>query len=332
MEGKRRRFLIQTAGAATGIATALLASRKTEAAPSDTIKPNSVLNVGVGSVLGPDVQMRVSGFERDLPYSLKWANFEASPPAMEALANGHLDIVLGGDTPLLSLATSPGRMVAVQARAQALFAALLVPAGSSIHSVTELKGKRVAVYHGAGFQGSLIRILREAGLRWSDIQPIYLAPGDAMAAFTTGKVDAWGIWDPNAAIAQTQFGASILSVPKPSGYGFQYANANSIADPNKRAMILDYLTRSQRAADWIRTHPAQWAQEVISSSHMPKNAALLSAGRTGGKYTPIDSTLVEDMQREANDFAELGVLPHRVDVRNAFDTRFDPALEKVFHG
>ena len=38
--------------------------------------------------------------------------------------------------------------------------------------------------------------VRKAGLQWTDIQPVWLSPADARAAFQKGAIDAWAIWDP----------------------------------------------------------------------------------------------------------------------------------------
>ncbi|WP_163491304.1 ABC transporter substrate-binding protein, partial [Escherichia coli] len=73
---------------------------------------------------------------------------------------------------------------------------ILVAQGSPIHNVAELKGKKVAFQKGSSSHNLLLRALQLAGLKFSDIQPVYLAPADARAAFQQGNVDAWAIWDP----------------------------------------------------------------------------------------------------------------------------------------
>ena len=49
-----------------------------------------------------------------------------------------------------------------------------------------------------------------AGLGYADIEPVYLPPADARAAFERGAVDAWAIWDPFLAAAQAATGARTL--------------------------------------------------------------------------------------------------------------------------
>ena len=49
--------------------------------------------------------------------------------------------------------------------------AILVPAESAIKSVTDLKGKRVALNKGSNVHYLLVRALEQAGLQYSDISP-----------------------------------------------------------------------------------------------------------------------------------------------------------------
>ncbi len=46
--------------------------------------------------------------------------------------------------------------------------------GSPIHNVAELKGKKVAFQKGSSSHNLLLRALQLAGLKFSDIQPVYL--------------------------------------------------------------------------------------------------------------------------------------------------------------
>ena len=88
---------------------------------------------------------------------------------------------------------------------------LVVRKGSGIKSVADLKGKRVALQKGSSSHYLLIALLRKAGLRYEDITPVFLAPSDARAAFQSGAVDAWTVWDPYMGIAQRATQARVLA-------------------------------------------------------------------------------------------------------------------------
>ena len=74
--------------------------------------------------------------------------------------------------------------------------AILVPKDSTLKSVADLKGKKVALNKGSNVHYLLVKALEKAGVKYTDIEPVFLAPADARAAFERGAVDAWVIWDP----------------------------------------------------------------------------------------------------------------------------------------
>ena len=56
-----------------------------------------------------------------------------------------------------------------------------------------------------------MKALEKAGLKYADVEPVFLAPADARAAFERGSVDAWVIWDPYQASAEVATGARTIA-------------------------------------------------------------------------------------------------------------------------
>ncbi|MFX5937799.1 ABC transporter substrate-binding protein, partial [Acinetobacter baumannii] len=61
--------------------------------------------------------------------------------------------------------------------------AIVVPKDSTIKTAADLKGKKVALNKGSNVHYLLVKALDKAGLKYSDIQPVFLPPADARAAF-----------------------------------------------------------------------------------------------------------------------------------------------------
>ena len=105
-------------------------------------------------------------------------------------------------------------------------------------------------------------MLNKAGLTTKQVTLDYLQPADALAAFTSGHVDAWDIWSPYIEQATVQNGAKILA--NGSGYGssysFEVASEAALADKAKAAAIGDYLKILNQAYVWSDTHSATWAK------------------------------------------------------------------------
>ncbi len=127
---------------------------------------------------------------------VKWAEFPFGPPLLEAINVGSIDVGSVGESPPIFAQAAGADLVYVGNEPPAPAAeAIIVPKDSLIKSVAELKGKRVAVAKGSNANYLLIKLLEKAGLKFSDIEVIYLPPADARAAFESGRVDAWSIWD-----------------------------------------------------------------------------------------------------------------------------------------
>jgi sulfonate transport system substrate-binding protein len=62
----------------------------------------------------------------------------------------------------------------------------------------ELRGKTIAFAKGSSSHHLVAQPLTRAGMTFNDIKPAYLQPSDARAAFESGTIDAWAIWDPAA--------------------------------------------------------------------------------------------------------------------------------------
>ncbi len=206
-------------------------------------------------------------------------------------------------------------------------AAILVPAGSPLRQVTDLRGKRVAVAKGSSAHYHLLAALRKNGLAFSDVQVSYLAPPDALAAFTAGRVDAWAVWEPYTAQAQAAYGARVLvdGHGYSNGLAFQVASERALADPGKEAAIRDYVARLARARVWANQHPERWAKVWAQQTGLPYDAVLTAARRSTTVPIPIDDAVVASEQEIADAFADAHLVPRRIRFADFVDRRFNDA-------
>ncbi|PTT82082.1 sulfonate ABC transporter substrate-binding protein, partial [Pelomonas sp. HMWF004] len=131
-----------------------------------------------------------------LGVSVKWVEFPAGPQLLEGLNVGAVDVGFVGEAPPIFAQAAGAKFVYIGFDPAAPEAeAIVVPKDSAIKSVAELKGKKVALNKGSNVHYLLVKALEQAGLKYTDIQPVFLPPADARAAFERGAVDAWVIWD-----------------------------------------------------------------------------------------------------------------------------------------
>ncbi|WP_081893176.1 MULTISPECIES: sulfonate ABC transporter substrate-binding protein [unclassified Serratia (in: enterobacteria)] len=144
--------------------------------------------------------------------NISWIEFPAGPQMLEALNVGSIDLGSTGDIPPIFAQAAGADLLYVGVEPPKPKAeVILVAENSPISSVAELKGRKVAFQKGSSSHNLLLRALQKAGLQFSDIQPVYLTPADARAAFQQGNVDAWAIWDPYYSAALLQGGVRVLT-------------------------------------------------------------------------------------------------------------------------
>src|SRR5690606_26534811 len=121
---------------------------------------------------------------------VSWIEFPAGPQLLEALAVGALEFGLTGDSPPVFAQAAGKDLLYVGAEPpKPDSSALLVLGDSPLKALSDLKGRKIAVQKGSSAHYLLVRAVDKAGLQWSDIQPIYLTPADARAAFERRSVD-----------------------------------------------------------------------------------------------------------------------------------------------
>ncbi len=141
---------------------------------------------------------------------IKWVEFSSGPPMLEAMSAGSVDIGAVGDSPPIFAQAAGANIVYAAGQPITNGQGILVPVTSSIHSLADLKGKRIGFTKGSSAHNVVVQSLEKAGLGYGDITPIYLSPPDAGVAFANGSIDAWSIWDPYFAIGEVKQKGRIL--------------------------------------------------------------------------------------------------------------------------
>ena len=196
---------------------------------------------------------------------MQWIEFQFGPPMLEAMRVNAVDIGAVGDTPPVFAQAAHGDLLYIAAQRSG-GQAILVPPGSTLQTLHDLKGRKVAFGRGSSAHNLTLAALEKAGLTYDDIQPIYLGPADAGAAFERGAIDAWTIWDPYYALFETRPGVRVLAkwtditeqnsffmaaapTSRPTSRSSQRSSASSAASRNGRVRIARNLPALLAAGD-----------------------------------------------------------------------------------
>lgn len=251
-------------------------------------------------------------------HTVKWSEFAAGPQLLEALNVGSVDFGMTGDTPPIFAQANGTQLVYVGFEPpKPQSSAILVPQTSPIRSIAELKGKRVAVQKGSSAHYLLVKALDNAGLKWDDIQPAYLAPAEARAAFERGAVDAWAIWDPFYAAVQQSANPRVLATGKglSSNHTFYLASRDFAAkQPKLVQSVFDALSEND---DFLEQQPKEAARLLAGFTGLDASVFdLVIQRRPSFRVGWLDDATIRDQQKVADRFAELGLIPKAVNVRD----------------
>lgn len=153
------------------------------------------------------------------------------------------------------------------------------------------------------------------GLSRQDTRIRFVLPVDASAAFNSGQINAWAVFDPYLAVAQQNGGRLITDASHlTTSFSFLTATTASLADPAKRQAIQDFAGRVRKARLWAVSHPQQYAASYAALSQLPLSTArlIISRGSTDSRnVTPGD---LSNLQSTADRFYHYGILPQKINV------------------
>jgi sulfonate transport system substrate-binding protein len=285
---------------------------------------------GVGASYGQDKVVRI-GFQKygklvllkskgtledrlkAVGYKVVWIEFPSGPPLLEALNVGAIDFGNTGEAPPIfaQAAGAPIQYVAYEPPAPK-GEAILVQKDSKLNSVAELKGKKVALNKGSNVHYLLVKVLEKAGVKYSEIEPVFLAPADARAAFERGAVDAWVIWDPFQAAAEAATGARALAdgTGIVANYQFYFASKKFLeSDPKTVDLVLAQLSEVD---DWAKSDIHAVAEQLAPAVGLPVAVVEVALKRQSYGIKPLSDAVIADQQQVADTFFALGLLPKQI--------------------
>lgn len=253
-----------------------------------------------------------------LGVSVKWTEFTAGPVQLEALNVGSIDFGDVGEAPPIFAQAAGAPLAYVGATVpRPASEAVLVPKGSAIKTVADLKGKKIALNKGSNVHYFLVKLLEKQGLTYADVSPVFLPPSDARAAFEKGSVDAWVIWDPFFAAAEKALDATVLAdatgVVGNRGYYF-----SSLGYVDKNADVLKVVIEELDKVDqWGAANRSALAAELSQLFGIPRPVLELSVSRQKFGTTPITKAILGEQQKIADTFFDLKLIPKRINVLEA---------------
>jgi sulfonate transport system substrate-binding protein len=256
--------------------------------------------------------------------TVNWIQSAGSNKANEALRAGAIDVgSTAGSAALLARANgSPIQTIDIYS--QPNWAAILVPAGSSITEVEELAGKSIAATKGTDPYFFLLQTLGEAGLSLEDVNVQNLQHADGKAALESGAVDAWAGLDPLLSTSVAVAGSKIIYDNIDfNSYGFLNATESFLAkSPDLAQLVVDAY---EKAREYAIANPEETAAILAEVAGIDVEiATAVIADRTNLEVDPAPGKKQRDVLAFIGPiFVESGDVASQEAIDEALDTLFN---------
>jgi sulfonate transport system substrate-binding protein len=270
----------------------------------------------------------------DTPYKVKWSVFQGGDQQLQAVRAGALDLSYSSEIPPV-FAAADGKpnfkVVAVQ-RGSTLNQEVVVPKGSQVTDIAGLKGKKVGYVQNTTAHYFLYELLKQAGLKWSDIDAKPLLPNDGLAALNGGGIDAFASYG-TSIITAHQRGATTVGSGKDILSGnFLWSARDSVLDSSAQsAAATDLIARISQAYAYVRDgHQSEFAKVIAETTHQPEAQAekdfLAQQAQRPTQARTVGDDAIASQQKVADVFTELGALKSHLDVKSFWSTKLNTAL------
>jgi len=190
--------------------------------------------------------------------------------AIPALTEGKVDVVTNAETQAILRSTERPDIRVILTVAEYGYR-IIARRSAGVGTASDLRGKRIATSLNSSAHFYIVKTLRGVGLAEKDVTVVGMLPKDMPAALARGDVDAVSIWEPAAERARQTLGADAQIINGPAYQERFNLNTTTavLADPGKRAAVVDLLRRIISASRDTREHPEPAQQLMAKKLDVP---------------------------------------------------------------
>ncbi|MFC1411230.1 ABC transporter substrate-binding protein [Streptacidiphilus sp. N1-12] len=340
--GPDRRLFLQTllgTAAALGLSACTSAAASgpalsTAAALPSTVPPGTSLRIA--SALGAEqLQLKLAGLLDNLPFTVsEWPNIGAGPDVINAFRAHSLDIGNNAGIPPIQAHFQgyDARIVAINLTRKPTYVFATKP-HSDISSVAGFKGRKLAFSQGQAQGVVLLRALKQAGLKESDVTLVPLTSNQFLTALEAGQVDIAPLAISQVPAYLTRYGtdgAHTISTDVVDLLNLLWAPASVLSDPAKAAAVAAFVPLWAKGLVWVYENPDTWNEDyyVKTQSITLEQARGITALSNKPLFPPSWDEAITWEQETVDLLAAGGfVKSFKADV--LFDRRFEPLASQA---
>ena len=266
--------------------------------------------------------LEAAGQDKNLPYTLRWTEFEAAAPLLQALAANAVDTGIAGDGPFLFAwgAHLPIKAAfLVPPRGGGESTAVVTGPSSPIHTAADLAGKKIGTGKGSIGHLLLLRLIASGAIPAPAPHIVFLAPAQAKAALDTGQIDAWSTWEPYVSLAVIQGHARNIMDGRNVMPNNSFFVATNEALATKHAQLADFYKRVTAAYAWGAKHQVEYAAILARQTGLPLPVAAAVAKRLIASPAPLTPEIIQQEKTTLDAYRSGGYLTDAGKLEDAFD-------------
>ncbi|WP_107840857.1 ABC transporter substrate-binding protein [Metasolibacillus meyeri] len=302
----------------------LLAACGKDANKEEEVTVNIALNGGLTLLA---VAKEKGWFEEEfekLNAKVEWHDFQSSVPLLEGLVSNRVDFSFIGDgTVVTGKAANMPFTVISTIGLQGNQNSVIVKKDSPIQSIADLKGKTIAIAKGSSAHIFLIKALEANNLTLADVKLVELQPDEGYSAFTTDKVDAWGIWDPYVTTEIQADRARILESVETMGIVAPAVMIGRDQFIQEHPELTEaYLRVYQKTVDWVNANKEETATLLAELKQMDGDLVQTLVDYTQYINTPVTNEVEKSMQATADILLDTATIKDEVDISKVYDNTY----------
>jgi sulfonate transport system substrate-binding protein len=330
----RRVFLSTMVGAAAAAGLAACGGSSAHPTLAKTASiPKKVPSGTSLSVASPDleteVQFQLSGLAKDFSFKVtSWPNLSAGPDVINAFRAHSLDVAFNAGIPPIQAyyQGTSAKIVCVGQNRSPDYVFATKP-HSTIRSVDDFRGKKLAFSQGQAQGVVLLRALNKAKIPFKDVTLVNLTSDQFLTALEASQVDIAPLGLSQVPLYLDKYGsegAHTITTTVVDFLDIVWAPTSVLDDAAKVAAIAELIPLYAQSTIWTWTHKAAWVQGYyVKTQDITTAQANQIVALEGKPWFPTSWDAAIAWEQETADLLAEGGFVHKFNVDQLFDRRFE---------
>ncbi|MFD3477787.1 ABC transporter substrate-binding protein [Streptomyces sp. NPDC058695] len=300
--------------------------------PTGSPPPGTKLSIAVHST---QLQLGPAGLNKELKFTVsQWPNLSAGPDVIQGFRAHSIDLATNaGIPPIQAHAIGvDAKIVAVQVRKNPSYV-FATAAGSDIRTVEDFRGKKIGFSQGQAQGVVVLRALKKAGLRNSEVELVALPSTQFLTALQSKQVDVAPLGEPTLTKYLGQYGKDGARGVKADVVDLLtvlWAPTEVLDDPAKVAAVRNFVPLWSRGLVWAWENTDEWIDTyyVKDQGVSKEDGKRIVASLRKPQFPVSWDKAIEWEQETADLLADGGFVPEQ-DASELFDRRFEGLAAKA---